>query len=110
MSQHVLAENAYRAGSRQEETEDDRKRRRLSGAVAAEQRRRDAARDGKADPVHRNGGRVLLDEVLDFDCGFKHRPYMTRYRVFGQHAAGNPARDTGLIEALPVNRQDETIR
>ena len=76
MPQNVLAEDLHRAGTRQQEAEEDRQGRGLAGAVAAEQRRGDAALDGKADTIDRNRAVVALDELVNQDDGFGHRPYM----------------------------------
>ena len=74
-------------GSKQ--AEQDRQGRRLAGAVAAEQRRGDAARDAKADPVDRDRGRIALDQIVDFDGGLGHRPYMRHYPL-GHRADAGP--------------------
>src|ERR1700730_4387169 len=84
VAQHVLSEDLDLPGSWQKQPEQDRERGRLSSAVAAEQRRGDPARDPKTDPVYRDGGRIALDEIVDFDGWRDHRPYMTRCRDFGQ--------------------------
>ena len=62
-----------------------------TGAVAAEQCRGDAAANSEADAVDRNGGRIVLDQVLDRDGRFEHRPYMAHGRLAGQHRAGPAA-------------------
>src|SRR5580700_10097273 len=93
VAQHVLSEDLHPPRSRQQEPEQDRESRRLPGPVAAEQRRGDATRDGKTDAVNRDGGRITLDEIVDFDGGRGHRPYMTRYRDFGQYGPASPNSD-----------------
>ena len=86
MAQHVLAKDVDAARTRQQEAEEDRQRRRLAGAVAAEQRRGLAARDRERDAVDGERLAVALDEILDQDDGFRHRPYMAHCRANGQNA------------------------
>ena len=95
VAQHVLAEDLHPPGGRQQEPEQDREGGGLPGAVAAEQRGGHPARDAEADPVYRNGGRVAFDEIVDFDGGRGHRPYMTRCRDFGQQTRTNQTRSSG---------------
>jgi len=91
MAQHVLSEHLHTAGGRQKQSEQNREGGCLPGAVAAQQRRGDATRDAETDAVYCDGVRIALDEVVDFDGEFGHRPYMTRCRFLGQCRAGDAA-------------------
>jgi hypothetical protein len=84
----VLAEHLHPARGRQQEAEQDRESRRLAGTVSAEQGSRDATRDRKADPVHRNRGAITLYEVFDYDGRLDHPPYMAGDRAGGQRGSG----------------------
>ena len=81
--QHVLAENLHPACGRQQEAEQDREGRRLAGTIAAEQCCGDTTPDSKADAVYRDGARIVLDEIFDFDRKFDHRPNMAHDRSSG---------------------------
>jgi len=93
VAQHVFAEDLHPPGSRQQQPEQDRESGRFPSPVAAEQRRGDATRHAETDSVHRDGGRIALDEIVDFDGGHGHRPYMTRCRDFGQYGPALPNSD-----------------
>ena len=83
-----IAENLHPACGRQQKAEQDREGRRLAGTIAAEQCRGDTTPDGKADAVYRDGARIVLDEIFDFDRKFDHRPNMVHDRSSSHHEAG----------------------